>query len=154
MNTNNLLAIIIILAWITITLFIILHLYIKPYLDKKNNVLEKREKRKMYQLYSTIDPKLVRNTVMDYIDEYIDRYIMMQFTAQKIIYINNENATKMIKDITTAIIIEITELQLFYMKLIYDIQDDEDLARYVHLLVSRSALEKISLYNTTNIPSM
>ena len=64
-------------------------------------------------------------------------------------YIKSEEAEKMVNDITKLICIQISELYVFYITMLYSISDDEDLVQYIHNKVENTCIEAITNYNSS-----
>jgi hypothetical protein len=118
-----------------------------PYFNKKNELLEKDVKNKANTFFSTIDIESVNKLITEYIQKYIDRYIVYKFISNKKLYINEESTDTMIKDVTKNVMRDISELYVFYFKLLYSIDDTEDLIRYVHDKVMIQTIDSVSSYN-------
>ena len=143
--TDILLIIITISTYIFI--FCITKFIVMPYFNKKNELLEKDVKNKANTFFSTIDIASVDKLITEYIQKYIDRYIVYKFISNKKLYINEESTDTMIKDVTKNVMRDISELYVFYFKLLYSIDDTEDLIRYVHDKVMIQTIDSVSSYN-------
>ena len=143
--TDILLIIITISTYIFI--FCITKFIVMPYFNKKNELLEKDVKNKANTFFSTIDIVSVDKLITEYIQKYIDRYIVYKFISNKKLYINEESTDTMIKDVTKNVMRDISELYVFYFKLLYSIDDTEDLIRYVHDKVMIQTIDSVSSYN-------
>ena len=143
--TDILLIIITISTYIFI--FCVTKFIVMPYFNKKNELLEKDVKNKANTFFSTIDIVSVDKLITEYIQKYIDRYIVYKFISNKKLYINEESTDTMIKDVTKNVMRDISELYVFYFKLLYSIDDTEDLIRYVHDKVMIQTIDSVSSYN-------
>ena len=130
-----------------IFIFCITKFIVMPYFNKKNELLEKDVKNKANTFFSTIDIASVDKLITEYIQKYIDRYIVYKFISNKKLYINEESTDTMIKDVTKNVMRDISELYVFYFKLLYSIDDTEDLIRYVHDKVMIQTIDSVSSYN-------
>ena len=130
-----------------IFIFCITKFIVMPYFNKKNELLEKDIKNKANTFFSTIDIESVNKIITEYIQKYIDRYIVYKFISNKKLYINEESTDTMIKDVTKNVMRDMSELYVFYFKLLYSIDDTEDLIRYVHDKVMIQTIDSVSSYN-------
>lgn len=141
----------ILLIVITITtyifIFCITKFIVMPYFNKKNELLEKDVKNKANTFFSNIDIESVNKLITEYIQKYIDRYIVYKFISNKKLYIDEESTDTMIKDVTKNVMRDISELYVFYFKLLYSIENTEDLIRYVHDKVMIQTVDSVSSYN-------
>lgn len=136
--------ILLLIYFVWVTIFIT-----NKYLIPKNNIREMEAKNQKYSLLSTISVEAVQKYIKDYIEEKINNYIMYKFISQRKNYIRDEDMETMIKDVTKLIYLEISELYIFYIKLIYSINDDDSLLKYINTLVKESAIELVSNYNSS-----
>lgn len=137
---------------IVISIGIFIKFIIGPKLDMIINIKNQDVKNKKYELFSRLDPKLLEQSVDDYLNTYINRYITYKFIANKVMYINQEEVEKMIKDITTVVNIQISELYIFYIKCITAISSDEDLLEYTHSKISNLVIEAVTSFNSAMQP--
>lgn len=142
---------------ITILLvFILIGLFVKFVIEQKIdtylNLKDQEIKNKKYELFSKLDPKLLEESVDEYFNIYINRYITYKFIANKVMYINQEEVEKMIKDITTVVNIQISEMYIFYIKCITSITSDQDLLEYTHSKISNLVIEAVTSFNSAMQP--
>ncbi|MBR6289219.1 MAG: hypothetical protein IKR19_07790 [Acholeplasmatales bacterium] len=119
------------------------------YLEIKN----KEIKNKKYELYNNVNLETVNTVIDTYIQGYVDRYVLYKFIANKVLYINQDATNEMIKDVTTNIAIDISDIMLYYISLVFAYDSDEDLIRFIRNKVTNSAIEYVTNYNNTNIPA-
>ena len=124
----------------------------KKYLIPKNELKELETKNHKYELLSTISVKAINDHITEYFTDHIQRYIAYKFISRKINYIREEDSEILIKDITKLIYIEISELYIFYIKMIYSINSDDDLLKYINSKVKEIAIDSITSYNSAMNP--
>ena len=124
----------------------------KKYLIPKNELKEIEMKNQKYELLSTISVKAINEHITEYFTNHIQRYITYKFISKKINYIREEDTEILIKDITKLIYLEISELYIFYIKMIYSINTDDDLLKYINSKVKEIALDSITSYNSAMNP--
>ena len=148
MSTNILLiGIIILLILSLIFSFIILYYKLFPYLETKNEIRNKEAINKKNELYLNIDSSKISEELNKYIETSVNRYIVYKFIAHKITFINAEETETMVRDLTKSVIIEMSELYLFYIRLLYNISTDNDLVRVVNNLLKNQIIDAVSSYN-------
>ena len=130
-----------------IVILIIAFFIVKPYLDRKNIILERNTKNKLYELYTHIDPVIIRKSLDDMIDSYIAEYYFYKVKNKD--YLSNNDAQNMIRVVTDAIYIDLSELYLFYIKLIQSVETDEDLLRFINARVKERVLVFAANQNKT-----
>lgn len=124
---------------------------IKPYMDEKNRIREIESKNKTYELFASIDPEAVQKELDTYFERYVNRYITYKFIANKVIYIKQDDIEKMVSDTTKLIMIEISELYIYYIKLLRSIDNNEDLIQYIYSRVSTITIDTVANYNSANL---
>lgn len=120
----------------------------KKYLIPKNEIENMKLKNEKYNLFSRLSIPDIDNQIRSYITDYLQRYIAYKFISKKIEYIRDEDVETMIKDITKLIYIEISELYIFYIKMVYTINEDEDLLKYINSKVKEISIELVTNYNS------
>lgn len=135
------------------TIFIpaILYFNIIPYLNEKNSIRKQELKIKEYEMYSKVDINEVSNIVDNYFQKYINRYITYKFIAKKKIYVKQDEIELMVRDITKVISIQISELYVYYIKFLQNINNEEDLIKFIHSKVSELTIESVSSFNNSNL---
>ena len=124
---------------------------IKPYINEKNRIREIESKNKTYELFANIDPESVQKELDTYFERYVNRYITYKFIANKVIYIKQDDIEKMVSDTTKLIMIEISELYIYYIKLLRSIDKNEDLIQYIYSRVSTITIDTVANYNSANL---
>lgn len=124
---------------------------LKPYMDEKNRIREIETKNKTYELFVNIEPEAVQKELDTYFERYVNRYITYKFIANKVIYIKQDDIEKMVSDITKLIMIEISELYIYYIKLLRSIENNEDLIQYIYSRVSTITIDTVANYNSANL---
>ena len=148
MSINTIIFSVLYIITLVITTYIILT-KLFPYLDKKNEIKDKEIKNKKYELFKDIDTDIIKQALDSYFEGYVNRYITYKFLSKKEMYIKSEEAEKMVNDITKLICIQISELYVFYITMIYSINNDEDLVQYIHNKVENTCIEAITNYNSS-----
>ena len=124
---------------------------VKPYMYEKNRIREIESKNKAYELFASIDPEAVQKELDTYFERYVNRYITYKFIANKVIYIKQDDIEKMVSDTTKLIMIEISELYIYYIKLLRSIDNNEDLIQYIYSRVSTITIDTVANYNSANL---
>ena len=102
---------------------------------------------KKVDLYSYIDPVRVMNALSDWIQAYLRNYILINFTIQNVEFINQDMTKLMIKEVSTQVIVEMSDYYLTLIKLRYNLNNDNDLIKHIYSLVSDEALMIVTEYN-------
>ena len=115
---------ILIIVILILSFFVWSTIYItKHYLEPKNKLEEMKIKNDKYNLFSTLSIEAINQYLDEYFERYIQNYISMKFLVRKITYIKEEDCETMVRDITKVIALEISELYIFYIKMIYHLWD-------------------------------
>lgn len=120
-----------------------------PYLNEKNEIKNKEAMNQKYELFKTIDPSALKESLDNYFEEYVNRYITYKFLSKKIMYIKAEESEAMVKDLTKLIYLEISDMYIFYIKCNTSINDDEQLLQYIHNKVQNTCIEIVTNYNSS-----
>ena len=152
MSINDLLIYIIILLH-SITVFFLL-LYISNNIIKlireKNSIKNKELENDKLRLYSTLDPKAIREELNNLIRQYVARYMTKDILANQVAYIKNDQADNMVKDITKEVILDMSDLYLSYCKLLYNISNQDDLTKVIYFLTIDIVLDTVTSFNGNN----
>lgn len=130
-------------------LFVILVTFgmIKYIVDKIEERKSKELELKKTELYTLIDPIKLDNLISEWIHTYIRKYILTNYTIHNVNFVNQDMTKLMIKEVSSQIIVEMSDMYLAFIKLKYNLNRDEDLIKYVYNLVSDEVLIAISDYN-------
>ena len=141
-----------IIVMLVLSTFVWCTIYItKNYLIPKNNIRENELKNEKYSLFSAISIEAIEASLNAYFEGYIKRYITRKFMIRKVNYIKDEDCEILVKDLTKIIYIEISELYVFYIRMIYSINTDDDLLKYINLKVKNIAVDQITNYNNSEL---
>lgn len=149
MNTNELilkLAIIALLALITVVIVRISILILKD-LSELKSIKNKELENDKLKLYSTIDPKVVREELNDLIRQYVARYMTKNILVNQVTFIKNDQVDTMVKDIIKDVVINMSDLYLSYCKLLYNISNQEDLTEVIYFLTVDIVLDTVTSFN-------
>lgn len=119
--------------------------------EKEFKIKEKELKNKKYEIFNSIDIDGTKKIVDDMINDYIDRYALYKFIANNIPYIREPDQNEMIKNVTKNIMLDISELYIYYISLITSIDTDEDLTRFIHTKVKNYTISFVSNYNKAKV---
>jgi hypothetical protein len=124
-------------------------LKVYPLLVKLVEDRDKSIKNKKYEIFNSVDIEEVQKKIDDYFESYISTYITYKFISKKINYIKADDIELMVKDITKMIYLEISELYVYYISLVYSLDDDDSLLKYIHKRVQNICIATVSNYNKT-----
>lgn len=136
-----------ILAFIA-AIVVIAFLIIKPYFTSIAASKANEVQNEKYKLFTTISPEAVQVSIDTYVDNIVSKYIVFKFVSKKKGYINDQETDAMVKDITKMISLDISELYIFYIRMVADIHDDDGLLRYIHGKVRNAVVDNVSKYNS------
>lgn len=134
---------IIVLAWLSVFMILGYKNIISRKLDQKDMEL----KNKQYELFMQMDVNLALEEIEKYIDIYMNRYIVYNIYANDVLYINEAISKDMIIKVREECIRNIPDIQIFYIKIQTSIRDEEDLYRYIDLLVKEKVLNFMTEFN-------
>lgn len=131
----------------------ILYIFVKvltPKWEKEYRLKEMDIKNKQYDLYLRLSPEAATESINNYILTYIHNYIKYNFIASKIDYIPKDEIEKMVKNVSVLVATDISELYIFYIGLIRNINTDDDLINFIHQKVMELSVEAATEYNKVN----
>ena len=124
------------------------------HLSEMREIKDREVKNKKYELFDSIDIEAVVKAVDNLIQSNIDTYIAYKFLANNVIYIRSEDEEEMIRNVTKTTVIELSELYIHYISLLYAIQDTEQLTQVVYKIVKNKCIRIVSDYNQVGDDSM
>lgn len=145
-DINLLVNIVIKLTILGLSIFFAFRLYkfiTTKYIEIKNKAVE-NEKLK---LYSTIDPKLVKQELINLIRDYTARYVTKNIMVNQINYIKNDQMEDMVKSIVKEVVLDMSDLYLSYCKLLYNVNDEDDLLKVIYYLTVDVVLDVVTHFN-------
>lgn len=137
----------ILLSVITLLTYGAVYYYLIIIIDKKNKLKEMEIKNNQYSLFSNLEPKLIEEEIDNLIDKYINIYYINYMIPNNIDYLRKDYIEKMVKELTKQIIMDISELYVFYIKCLTSIKSDQDLLTYIHKKVKEHVLTFVTDYN-------
>lgn len=142
---------IIVLGLLVILILVLLLIFVKviPLYKKKVELSEREIKNDLYRIYMSIDPDVVQQTIDSMIDQKIQEYILYRIRTRDAQFISSKDSDNIVSTVTESIYIELSELYLFYIKLMRNIETDDDLLSYINNRVKYRAILIISENNKT-----
>lgn len=136
--------------WISGILFFIWFIYtryISKQIDSILNTKKKQVQVNEYNTFMTFDITAAQKEINQLVDDMIGNYVLYHFTINDKEYIGQEDAETMIKEITKTIVLNLSDLYLFYFKMLRSINNDEDLVLAVRDVVKDRSLTYITEAN-------
>jgi len=138
-------------VWSFIILVLIRQLILLPILRYKENIKNKELKIEESKLYSNIEINEVNALLDKYFDDRVKSYILNNFIKNKVSYVNAEQKRAMVRDLTKSTILDISELYIYYIKLLHNLNTDDDLTSFIYVMISKYTEENVAALNS--IPS-
>ena len=132
---------------VIVSIFVVLYTIIVPYLKEKNNIRVFELENYKMDLFMKIDPKFAETQIEELIKKYINDYVVVNFLIHDVDYIRKEEIENMLKSVYQKILVELSELYIFYIKIIVNIQNEEDLAMYIRKKTKDQILEFVTEFN-------
>lgn len=134
---------------IIILLFLLLvalsNIYTKITVFTEVKDLENRTK--LYNLYMDLDLPKIEETINNIINTYINKWVLVNITTKGGDYIKDSEVDQLINDVTSSFTLDMSDVQLFYIKCLANINDDEDLIKYVREKTKFLVLDYITEFN-------
>lgn len=113
---------------------------VRPYLNRLNDLKEKQIKNELYRLYTDIDPDAVQENVNNLVDNKLTDYIAVNIRTRESMYMNSQDIDTMIKNVSADIYINLSDMYITLIKMIYNINSDEDLIVYINNIVKMRSI--------------
>lgn len=147
---NYIILIITIIVFIAIMIPItIISLNIAKEMGRKNDIESKKAKSDLYRVYMDIDIIKTNEIIDNILNQYINRWVLVNITSKGDDYIKDSEVEDLIKDVTTMFIANMSDVHLFYMNCLYRIPDDDTLVMVVREKVKFLVLDFIIEFNKT-----
>ena len=124
---------------------IIISLNIAREMRRKNDIEDRKVKNDLYRVYMDIDLIRAKELIDAIINEYIIDWVGMNIGGEN--YIKDEQVSRMINEVTSKFILEMSDVHLFYIKCIYNVRDDKSLLLFVREKVKKLVLIFITDFN-------
>jgi hypothetical protein len=121
-------------------------LFINPYMKSMIDIKNKTVTNEKYSIYATINPDNIRINITNLMDECIRTYYLYHLSFKENRYITEGEANEMIKSVSSTVYLSMSDLYLFYIKMLYEVKTDEDVLGYINRLVK----ERVLLFITEN----
>lgn len=148
MNITEVLSLIklILIAGFIVVLYLLANKIIKI-IQSKIELKNKQLEQDKVKLYSTIDTKLVKQELQLLISEYTARYMTKNIMVNHVSFIKNDQVDDMVKSIVKDTILEMSDLYLTYCKLLYNVNDEDDLLKVIYYLTVDIVLDAVTKFN-------
>ena len=123
---------------------------IMKHLEENRNLRRLEIENKKVELQMRMDPKLAEKEVEDLVKNYVSQYGFVNFISKQIPFIRDQQVNEMIRYLDKQIMLEISELYIFYIKCITNIEDENDLLIFVDRKVKDQVLEFVTNFNGNN----
>ena len=126
---------------------IILVILSKKWIDKiiDNRHIELDNEK--YRIYMDISPNTVEEEIDKFIKDKLDQYMLENFIIQDIQFIKADEIEKMIKDLDKIVLLSMSDLYVFYCKLLTNISNEDDLIRFINDKVRNLVLAVVTEFN-------
>jgi hypothetical protein len=118
-------------------------------IDIKNSIEDRKVKNDLYRIYMDIDIIKTNEIIDNILNQYINRWVLVNITSKGDDYIKDSEVEELIKDVTTMFIANMSDVHLFYMNCLYRIPDDDTLVMVVREKVKFLVLDFIIEFNKT-----
>ena len=126
-----------------IVLIILSKKWIDKIIDNRHIELDNEK----YRIYMDISPNTVEEEIDKFIKDKLDQYMLENFIIQDIQFIKADEIEKMIKDLDKIILLSMSDLYVFYCKLLTNISNEDDLIRFINDKVRNHVLAVVTEFN-------
>ena len=93
-----------------------------------------------YKFFGSVDTDNIDKEIDKLVKKYFDYYIIYNFHVHDKKYIKDEEIDKAVRDITKNIVVEMSELYIFYFRMLYNINSEDQLTAKVYEKVTDSMI--------------
>lgn len=122
-------------------------LLIRRVLNRKYDLKAIELENEKISNFMKMDPKVAEDEIDTFISKYIDEYVLKNFIINKITYIKEQQANEMIRYVEKRVLVDLSELYVFYIKILVTINDENDLITYIDKKVKDHVLIKLTDFN-------
>lgn len=126
-----------------IVLIILSKKWIDKIIDNRHIELDNEK----YRIYMDISPNTVEEEIDKFIKDKLDQYMLENFIIQDIQFIKADEIEKMIKDLDKIVLLSMSDLYVFYCKLLANISNEDDLIRFINDKVRNLVLAVVTEFN-------
>ena len=120
------------------------------HLEDNRNLRRLEIQNKKCELQMRMDPKLAEKEIEDLVKDYLNQYALVNFITKQIPFIREQEVNEMIRYLDKQILLEISELYIFYIRCIVNINDEDDLLAFIDRKVKEQVLEFVTNFNGNN----
>ena len=142
---NNILFVLVFLYIACFSIYVFIRFM--KYLEEKNKLKKIELENNKYDLFMRMDPKLAEKEIEDMIKKKVQEYAFTNFIMKRISYVMDSQINEMIKYLDKQIILEISEMYIFYIKIIANIEDETDLLNFINKKVQEQVLDFVTDFN-------
>lgn len=158
MNSETMIAILVCIIILFFTLSITSIILILKSLPKSKEKIKKSDNQNiaissrvfsadLQRIYSTIDTKAVNEEIDNWIGSYLSDYIAKNVTIQGADYIKKADIDKMLKEVLTAIITNMSDLYRWYISLMINIDNEDRVIDFINNKLSLQIIAFVSKFN-------
>ena len=125
----------------------LVYYYMVHILTKRLYIKEKELQNNTYDLFMKVDVKQAEEALDEYIEKMLNEYVLDNIITKNIQYIKKADIHKMVKEITKSIVRDMSELYVFYCKLLSGIGSEDDLINFIFKKVSEHVLIFVTDFN-------
>ena len=120
---------------------------ISNYLTIKNKLRALEIDNKKYELFMNIDTKATEDEINSLIENYLNRYVLENFIINGEDFIRKDDIEIMIRELDKQIIVELSDLYIFYIKILIDVKNEDDIIAYIHRKTKDIVLNFVTEFN-------
>jgi hypothetical protein len=116
---------------------------LKTFTEIETNKVKNEQNR----VYMDIDIVRAKENIDGLLKGYINKWILVNITSKSGDYIKDSEVNELITYVTETFIIEMSDVELFYVKCITNISDDKSLIRFIRNETKFLVLEVLNEFN-------
>ena len=123
--------------------------FINKGIDSITEINKMKIMNRQYEIYMDVDIKKTEEMIDELVQKHMAEYILKEIIAQQVEYITKDQIESMIKAIDKSILLTLSDLYVFYIKLLTKVDSERDIIAYIHHKTNEHVLNYVTEFNKT-----
>lgn len=123
--------------------------FINKGIDSITEINKMKIMNRQYEIYMDVDIKKTEEMIDELVQKHMAEYVLREIIAQQVEYITKDQIESMIKAIDKSILLSLSDLYVFYIKLLTKVDSERDLIAYIHHKTNEHVLSYVTEFNKT-----
>ena len=123
--------------------------FINKGIDSITEINKMKIMNRQYEIYMDVDIKKTEEMIDELVQKHMAEYVLREIIAQQVEYITKDQIESMIKAIDKSILLTLSDLYVFYIKLLTKVDNERDIIAYIHHKTNEHVLKYVTEFNKT-----